>query len=349
VSRRRGRDEHRPILAVTAGDPAGVGPEITARALAERDVRDCLRPLVVGELAVLEAALAACGLPLVARPSEGPDDLADDPGTLDVLDVGALDAPPQHGSVAAEHGRAAIAAIERAVKLARAGAVHGLVTGPINKEAIRAAGSPFPGHTEMLAALFEVDLARVVTMFTVEELRIFFLTRHHPLVEAIRLLTPELVHAGIVRADELLREAGLERPRLAVAAVNPHAGEHGLIGTEDDTVVAPAVERAQAEGVEVRGPVPADSAFWQCRTGAHDAVLALYHDQGHIAAKTVDFFGTVSCTLGLPVVRTAAEHGTAFDIAGRWIANPAGQRNALLAAAGLVRQRAARPASAARS
>jgi 4-phospho-D-threonate 3-dehydrogenase / 4-phospho-D-erythronate 3-dehydrogenase len=335
----------RPILAVTAGDPAGVGPEIAVRALAQPDVRRALRALVIGDGAVLEAAVAGCGLPLRLHPSRGPGDLDDDPSALDVLDVGALRAPPRHGVVDAASGRAAMAAIERAVELAREGTVDALVTGPINKEAIRAAGSPHPGHTEMLAALFGVDPRRVVTMFTVGRLRIFFLTRHHPLVEAIAMLTAELVQAGIVRAHELLRELGMERPRLAVAAVNPHAGEHGLIGTEDDEIVAPAVERARAEGVEVRGPVPADSAFWQCRTGAHDAVLALYHDQGHIAAKTVDFFGTVSCTLGLPVVRTAAEHGTAFDIAGRWIANPAGQVNALLAAAELAALRSARLAA----
>lgn len=323
----------RPTLAVTAGDPAGVGPEIVARALAEAAVRRALRPLVVGDGAVLEEAVAACGLPLRVRRCRGPDELEDDPALLEVLDVGALGAPARHGVVDPVCGRAAMAAIEQAVALARAGSVDALVTAPINKEAIRAAGSPHPGHTEMLAALFEVDPRRVVTMFTVERLRIFFLTRHHPLVEAIAMLTPDLVHAGIVRAHELLVELGMERPRLAVAAVNPHAGEHGLIGTEDDEIVAPGVERARADGVEVSGPVPADSAFWQCRTGAHDAVLALYHDQGHIAAKTVDFFGTVSCTLGLPVVRTAAEHGTAFDIAGRWVANPAGQVNALLAAA----------------
>jgi 4-hydroxythreonine-4-phosphate dehydrogenase len=264
--------------------------------------------------------------------------VAAEPGAVDVLQVGAPLAPIRFGEVDAAYGAAAAAYIERAVALVQSDAVDGLVTGPINKEALRASGSPYPGHTEMLAELFGVPIGDVLTMFTVERLRIFFLTRHHSLRDAIDLLDVDLVLGGLRRADELMRELGFDAPRLAVAALNPHAGEHGLMGVEDDEIVRPAVDAARAEGIDARGPVPADAVFWSCRQGNVDAVLALYHDQGHIAAKTVDFFGTVSCTLGLPKIRAAAEHGTAFDIAGRWIADPGGQVASMLVAADLARQ-----------
>lgn len=324
-----------PRIGVTIGDPAGVGPEIAVRALADERVAAALVPLVVGDAATVEQAIAACELPLRVR---AVDDARMPPetGIVDVLQVGPTLAPVRFGEIDATYGAAAASYIERAVALARAGDVDGLVTGPINKEALRASGSPHPGHTEMLAELFDVPIGDVLTMFTVERLRIFFLTRHHSLRAAIDLLEIDLVLDGLRRAQELMLELGFEAPRLAVAALNPHAGEHGLMGVEDDEIVRPAVERARAEGIDARGPVPADAVFWSCRQGNVDAVLALYHDQGHIAAKTVDFFGTVSCTLGLPVIRAAAEHGTAFDIAGRWIADPGGQTASMLAAAELA-------------
>jgi 4-hydroxythreonine-4-phosphate dehydrogenase len=326
-----------PLIAVTIGDPAGVGPEIAVRSLADERVQRALRAIVVGDASTVEQAVDACGLALRVRVVEDAADAGSDPGTIDVLQVGPRLAPIRFGEIDAAYGAAAASYIERAVELARAGAVDGIVTGPINKEALRASGSPYPGHTEMLAELFEVPIDEVLTMFTVERLRIFFLTRHHSLRAAIDLLEVDLVLGGLRRAQELMLELGFDAPRLAVAALNPHAGEHGLMGVEDDEIVRPAVAAARAEGIDARGPVPADAVFWSCRQGSVDAVLALYHDQGHIAAKTVDFFGTVSCTLGLPTIRAAAEHGTAFDIAGRWIADPGGQTASMLVAAELIR------------
>jgi 4-hydroxythreonine-4-phosphate dehydrogenase len=333
----------RPLIALTVGDPAGVGPEIAAKALADPDTAALQRALVIGDRGVLEQVVAGCRLPLRVRPVAEPEDVKGDPGTVELLDLANVATPVDFGHVDGAYGRAAVDYIEAATKLAREGRVDGIVTGPINKEAIRAAGSRFPGHTEMLADLLGVAERDVITMFVVERLRIFFLTRHHPLRKAIELLDEDLVYRGALRVHALMRDLGYDRPRLALAALNPHAGENRLLGDEEADILIPALERARAEGVEIAGPIPADSVFWQGRQGGHDAVLSLYHDQGHVAAKTVSFFGTVSCTLGLPVIRTAAEHGTAFDIAGRWIADPGGQVACMRVAAELApRLRAAR-------
>lgn len=326
----------RPQVAVTIGDPAGVGPEITLRAIEDRRVHEAMTPVVVGDGAVLREAADGIGSELRLRQVESPGEAQGEPGVLDYIQVGEGLAPVEFGQVKAEYGAAAVAYIEAAVELAKEGSAAAMVTGPINKEALKASQSPYPGHTEMLAALFEVSIADVLTMFTVERLRIFFLTRHHSLRNAIDMVDRDLVLNGLRRVETMMRRLGYERPRISVAALNPHGGEHGLMGTEDDEHVEPAVEAARSEGIDARGPVPADSVFWQCRMGGTDAVLSLYHDQGHIAAKTLDFFGTVSCTLGLPVIRTAAEHGTAFDIAGQWKADAGGQIASMLAAAELV-------------
>jgi 4-hydroxythreonine-4-phosphate dehydrogenase len=324
-----------PVIGLTMGDPAGIGPEITVAALADADVRRQVRPLLVADARVTEQAIAAGGHDLRVRRVAGPEELSDDPKVIDVLDLDNVGAVA-FGRVSGEYGRAAVESIERTCALAREGRIDGIVTAPINKEAIRAGGSRFPGHTEMLAALFDVPADQVFTMFVLDRMRVFFLTRHHPLAEAIALLTTERVTAGLVRTHELLGELGFERPRVALAALNPHAGENGLLGGEENEILAPAVAAAREAGVDAVGPVPADAVFHQARQGRYDGVLSLYHDQGHIATKTVDFFGTVSCTLGLPVIRTSVDHGTAFDIAGRGIADPGGQIGALRVAAELA-------------
>lgn len=324
-----------PVIALTMGDPAGVGPEITVAALAEPQVHRSVRPLLVADAPVVERAVAAAGLGLTVRRVGGPAELTGEPHTIEVLDlenVGTL----RHGEVRAEYGKAAVDSIETACALARDGSVDALVTAPISKEAIRAGGSPFPGHTEMLADLFDVPKSRVLTMFVLEKMRIFFLTRHHALADAIAGLTTEQVRAGLARTGELLGEVGIAFPKVALAALNPHAGENGMLGREELDVLMPAVAAARAEGLDAVGPVPADAVFHQARYGAYDAVLSLYHDQGHIAAKTLDFFGTVSCTLGLPVLRTSVDHGTAFDIAGRGVADARGQVAAVRVASELA-------------
>jgi 4-hydroxythreonine-4-phosphate dehydrogenase len=310
-----------------------------AKALAEGSAYELLRPVAVGTRGVLEQVIEGAGLELEIRPVDAPAHAAGERGTVDLIEVGDL-SRATFGELDATHGRAALDWIERACALAREGAVDGIVTGPINKEAARAGGMTFPGHTEMLADLFGADPDGVFTMFVVGRLRIFFLTRHLSLRDAIDALTVDKVHDGIVRVDGLLRELGVDDPHVALAALNPHAGEGGMMGDEEIEILRPAVERARADGIRVSGPVPADAVFHQGHEGRFDGVIALYHDQGHIASKTLDFFGTVSATLGLPVIRTSVDHGTAFDLAGTWQADPRGQVNALRVGAELAALRA---------
>jgi 4-hydroxythreonine-4-phosphate dehydrogenase len=321
----------RPTLALTLGDPAGIGPEIMAKALAEGSAYDLMKPVAVGTRGVLEQVIEGAGLELQVRTIGSPADARGERGTVELIEAGALERA-RFGEIDAEHGRAALDAIEKACSLE----VDGLVTAPINKEAARAGGLKFPGHTELLADLLGADPDGVFTMFVVGKLRIFFLTRHLSLRDAIDALTVERVHDGIVRVDGLLRELGVDDPHIALAALNPHAGEGGLMGDEEIRVLRPAVEQAREDGVKVSGPVPADAVFHQGHEGRFDGVIALYHDQGHIASKTLDFFGTVSATLGLPVIRTSVDHGTAFDLAGTWKADARGQVNALRVGAELV-------------
>jgi 4-phospho-D-threonate 3-dehydrogenase / 4-phospho-D-erythronate 3-dehydrogenase len=303
-----------PILAVTMGDPVGIGPEIVARTFATAAGEVPARGLVVGDPAVLRRAIAVCDLDLEVQGVGSVDEARFEPGTVDVLDTHALDEELPWGEVDASAGRAAVAAIERATRAAMDGEVGAIVTGPINKEAIWAAGSEHLGHTEMLGAL--TGSSTPATMFVVRELQIFFTTRHMALRDAIDNVTREHVLEAIESSWAALQVYGYDEPRLAVAALNPHGGEGGNFGTEEIEHIAPACEDAREAGMAVTGPVPADSVFHQGLEGRFDGVLSHFHDQGHIAAKTFDFADTVSVTVGIPIVRTSVDHGTAFDIAG---------------------------------
>ncbi|MCL6522737.1 MAG: 4-hydroxythreonine-4-phosphate dehydrogenase PdxA [Firmicutes bacterium] len=322
------------------GDPAGIGPEICLAAAADPELRAVARPLVVGDLGVLERALAAAGgrslpaglrLRVVARPAEA----RFEPGSVDVLDLANVErAGFAWGEVRAEYGRASWEYLERAARLALAGEVEAVVTAPIHKEAWRLAGIGAIGHTEALQAL--AGGAESVTLFVVRNLRIFFYTRHLALEEAIRRIReagPEGVAGFLETVDRLLGGTGLAPRRIAVAALNPHAGENGLLGREELEVIGPGVELARRRGVDAHGPVPADAVFHQALQGRWEAVVSLTHDQGHIAAKTLDFERTVSVTLGLPFLRTSVDHGTAFDIAGRGLASAVSMKEAVRVAA----------------
>ncbi|WP_049578105.1 4-hydroxythreonine-4-phosphate dehydrogenase PdxA [Streptomyces sp. SBT349] len=312
----------RPVLAVTLGDPAGIGPEITARTLAAVSGEDGHHGVAVGDAEALRRGARAAGVDAAVRVITDFATEPPGPGTIDVLDTGVLGTDlPAFGTVDARAGRAAVAAIEAATRAALDGAVSGVVTGPINKEAIWQAGSKHLGHTEMLGEL--TGVTRQDTMFVVRNtaveghhLRIFFTTRHVALRTALDQITRESVGRSIREAATALRVFGVERPRLAVAAINPHGGEGGAFGDEEIVHIGPACEDARAEGLDVTGPVPADSVFHQGLTGRYDGVLSHFHDQGHIPAKTYDFDGTISVTVGLPILRTSVDHGTAFDIAG---------------------------------
>lgn len=324
--------KRRPILALTIGDPAGIGPEITLKALQDATLYDHARPLVVGSVKVLELAQHQCGTSLSLHSVQGLSECCFQAGTVDVLDIDNIDVQTlEIGAVQAQCGRASYEYVCRAVELANTGQIDAVVTAPINKEALRAAGVPYIGHTEMIAELQHAK--SVMTMFLVENVKIFFLTRHVPLIEACRQCgDKEFVLGGIRRAYRALQSLYDGYPKLAVAGLNPHSGEGGLLGTEEIDAIKPAIEAAVAEGLKVIGPVPADSVFHLARRGLYDAVLSLYHDQGHIASKMMDFERTVSITLGLPTLRTSVDHGTAFDIAGKGIASCVSMVEAIRAA-----------------
>ncbi len=306
----------RPTIAVTSGDPAGVGPEVVLKALARREVRDCCRPLVIGDAGVMTRAAALIPNPPALHIVADVTAVRFDADEIDVLDTRSVapDACPP-GRVSAAGGRAAVDYIERAVEFALAGQVDGIATGPINKAALRAAGVPHIGHTELLAALTGTDETDVTTMLATPGLRVVHVTRHLPLRDVAAHITRQRVLATIRLTHAGLRRMHIPEPRLAVAALNPHSGDGGLLGREEIEAIGPAVENARAESIAAHGPIPADSVFFRAIRGEFDAVVAMYHDQGHIPIKTHDFERSVTVTLGLPIVRTSVDHGTAFDIA----------------------------------
>jgi 4-hydroxythreonine-4-phosphate dehydrogenase len=304
----------RPIVAVTMGDPAGVGPEIVVKALARAEIWDVCRPLVVGDIGLLEQAVDLLDLSLELG---GVRDLADarfDPSAPDVFDLRAVDlsAVPR-AEVSALAGHAALAFVEQATRLALDGQVGAIATGPINKAAIEAAGSAHIGHTELLAEL--TGARRVTTMLATPGLRVVHVTRHVPLAEVAGLITRERILETVRLTHQGLREMGIPAPRIAVAALNPHGGDGGLLGREELDTIGPAVVQARAQGLDAHGPIPADSVFFRAIRGEFDVVVAMYHDQGHIPIKTHGFERSVTVTLGLPIIRTSVDHGTAFDIA----------------------------------
>jgi len=310
----------RPVIAITMGDPAGVGPEITAKALARDKIWDCCRPLMIGDVDVLAQAVALVVAPLTLHPIASVTEARFDPTTPDVLDLHNVEPVAlQPGKVSGMAGRAAVAYVERAVALALAEQVDGIVTGPINKAALQAAGCPYIGHTELLTALTGAE--QVTTMLATPGLRVVHVTRHVPLREVAAHITRERVLETICLTDEGLRGMGIQRPRLAVAALNPHGGDEGLLGREEIEVIGPAVEAVRAKGIDAHGPIPADSVFFRAIRGEFDVVVAMYHDQGHIPIKTHGFERSVAVTLGLPIVRTSVDHGTAFDIAWQGLAS----------------------------
>lgn len=324
-------------LGVAMGDPCGIGPEITARAFqALADSSDC-DLIAVGDKSALERALEVVGSALeinVLQDFQSPVT----PGKLNLIDVPATwDEIPPWGKVSPEAGEVSIRSVEVATRAALEGEIDAIVTGPINKEAIWASGCEHLGHTELLGALTGVTSQD--TMFVVRKthkpdhhLRVFFATRHVSVRRAIEQLTPELVEQSILRSAIALETLGISKPRIALSALNPHGGENGAFGTEEIDVLAPAVASARSKGVDVVGPIPADSVFHQGLEGRFDGVIALFHDQGHIATKTYDFHGTISMTVGLPILRTSVDHGTAFDIAGSGKADPGTLLSAIQAA-----------------
>ncbi|HEY4467361.1 MAG TPA: 4-hydroxythreonine-4-phosphate dehydrogenase PdxA [Klebsiella sp.] len=311
----------RPLVVIPMGDAAGIGPEITVKTVASAQAQQYARMVVVGNQSVLAEAIKFSAVPLAFNVITGVNDYCDRPGLINLIEVGDLDSDLlRPGEIQGQCGRAAYDCIERAVQMALSGEVAAVATTPINKESLKAGGVDFIGHTEIFAHL--TGTRDPLTLFQVRTLRVFFLTRHLSLVNAIQSLTPEKVCDYAVRCTRVLQQLGVPQPKLAVAAINPHGGEHGLFGHEDDDILAPGIALARAQGIAIDGPKPADSVFHFALQGAWDAVLSPYHDQGHIATKMVDFHRTISITGGMPILRTSVDHGTANDIAGQGIADP---------------------------
>ncbi len=322
---------NRPRLAITLGDPAGIGPEVVAKALGEPIVNELCCPVVVGDRRSLERApggsqsrAALDAVSIVDVPAAAPGDIV-------------------VGQVSAAAGAAALAAVEAAVRLATAGEVDAIVTAPLNKEALRLAGCPFPGQTELLAAL--TGTPKTWMLLLAGPLRIIHVSTHVPLQEAIRQVQTARVRETIGALHQALTDLGHASPRLAVAGLNPHAGEHGLFGEEDEREIRPAVQACAAAGWQVTGPEPPDTVFFRAARGEFDGVVAMYHDQGHIPAKLLGFDVGVNVSIGLPIIRASVDHGTAFDIAGQGIASHRSLVAAIETAVQLARVRRARDAA----
>ena len=307
----------KPLIGVPMGDPAGVGAEITVKSLMSDKVKDVADVIVVGDKEVLAQALKVCGLTAELNCVDDPADGRYEDGVINVIDLDNIDmASLQMGKVQAMCGKAAFEYIEKCVELAMAHKIDAIATTPINKEALRAAHVNYIGHTEILGALSHSR--DPLTMFEVDGLRVFFLTRDMSLREACDAVRKDRVLEYIRRCTKALQQLGV-KGKMAVAGLNPHSGEHGLFGWEEVKEIAPAVAQAQQEGYDVVGPIGPDSVFHQALQGRYQAVLSLYHDQGHIATKTYDFERTIAVTLDMPFLRTSVDHGTAFDIAGKGI------------------------------
>ena len=335
----------RPLLGMTVGDPAGVGPEICLRSVQDGRV-DGTRLLAVGSLQALERARAVVPDPPALRQVASVADARFEPGVLDVLAVPSdQDVPVAELSAAA--GQIAFEGVELAVRLAVAGEIDAIVTAPLNKEAIALAGHPYPGHTEILADL--TGTRDFAMMLTAHRLRVVHVTTHIGIRQVLEQVTTERVLTTIRLAHRALLDMGLTNPSVGVSGLNPHAGEHGLMGDEEATTITPAIEQARAEGIDATGPWPADTLFGRAVAGDFDVAIAMFHDQGHIAVKVLGFETGVNATIGLPIVRTSVDHGTAFDIAGTGTASHDSMVEAILVGASMAQARLGARASTATS
>jgi 4-hydroxythreonine-4-phosphate dehydrogenase len=314
-------------IAMTFGDAAGIGPEIVVKTFSDIAFMKAHPAFVVGDIGVLRRAAARWAPSLDVHAIAGPEQHRALPGTLQVVNISDLPAHLPWGRVSAAAGQAAFEAIRTAIDWANQGRVSAICTAPIHKEALAAAGVPYPGHTEMLADLS--GTADYAMMLANPQLRTLLVTVHCSLVEAVRKLSVALELRIIRLAHRSLQGMGIAQPRIAVAGLNPHAGEGGLFGNEDGVIIAPAVEQARAEGIDAVGPLPGDTVFMHARKGRYDIVVAQYHDQGLIPVKLLGVEDGVNVTVGLPFVRTSPDHGTAFDIAGLGVADPASLKTAL--------------------
>ena len=322
----------KPIIGVTMGDPAGVGPEIVVKSLVKDEVINTANVVVYGDKKILELANNICNtnlkINLISSPQEGDYQK----GVLNLIDLDNVDMSKfEWGKVNGMCGKAAFAYIAKAIEDANANKTQAVATTPINKESLRAGEINFIGHTEIFGELTHTD--DPLTMFETTGLRVFFLTRHLSLRNMLDKIKKDRIIDYVKRCTEALERLGVKDGVMAIAGLNPHSGEHGLFGYEEVEEIAPAVEELQKQGYNVVGPISADSVFHQAHIGRYNSVLSLYHDQGHIATKTLDFERTISVTNGMPILRTSVDHGTAFDIAGKNLVSEVSMVEAIILAA----------------
>ncbi|MDH4574460.1 4-hydroxythreonine-4-phosphate dehydrogenase PdxA [Salinicola acroporae] len=310
----------RPVIGITMGDAAGIGPEVIVRALAHDSVHDICCPLVIGDAGRLRKAMAIVGSKLELHTVESPSEAHFERGTLECIDLGLIPDDLPWGAVSSIAGDAAYQYIAKTVELIESGELNAICTAPLNKEALHAGGHIFPGHTELLAHLTGTE--EVSMMLVTPKMKVIHVTTHIGIIDAIARIEPSLVTRTIERAHETLARAGQHDPRIAVCGINPHAGENGLFGYgEEEEKIVPAIKALRERGWNVEGPLPADTLFFRAGRGDFDCVVAMYHDQGHGPVKVMGLEAGVNVTVGLPVVRTSVDHGTAFDIAGKGIAD----------------------------
>jgi 4-hydroxythreonine-4-phosphate dehydrogenase len=320
-----------PRIAITMGDPAGVGPEIIVKALPREDISQVCRPIILGDAGLLRMVSEDIG-PRSFHVMENPGDISERPGTIDVLPLSDLKGSVTPGKPTRDGGTAMVDYILKAVELAAGGEVSAMVTCPISKELMNEVGYGFEGHTELIAHLTHTK--DYVMMLAGEKLRVALATIHCPLRDVAKKISKNLIVKTVtITCRALERDFAIQNPRIAVAALNPHAGESGLFGREELEILKPAVEEARDSGLSAEGPLPADTVFYQAVNGRFDAVVAMYHDQGLIPLKLLHFSDAVNITLGLPIVRTSVVHGTAYDIAGKGIADPSSLIAAVMMAA----------------
>jgi 4-hydroxythreonine-4-phosphate dehydrogenase len=330
----------RPIVGITMGDAAGVGPEIIMKSLAVPQVHEMCRPLAIGDANRLRKAGLIVGSRLAVNAIHEPAEAKFRREEVDCIDLPLIPDGLPFGKLSAKAGDAAYRFVVKAVELVMAGKIDAICTAPLNKEALHAGGHNYPGHTELLAILS--GAGEVSLMLSTPKLRVIHVTTHIGLIDAVEKIEPGLVERTIRRGHDALVRAGLPKPRIGVCGINPHAGEHGLFGRgEEEKKVIPGVEAARAKGANVEGPLPADTLFYRAGRGDFDLVVAMYHDQGHGPVKVLGLEAGVNITVGLPFVRTSVDHGTAFDIAGTGVADERSMVEALRQAVALAPRAAA--------
>ncbi len=327
----------KPIIGITMGDAAGIGPEIIVKALEHKSVYDICRPVVIGDIKLLERAASITKSKVafnnIGNISESKFDL----GTIDCINIDLLPVDLPFGELSPLAGDAAFQFIKKAIDLAKNGEIQVICTAPLNKAALHLGGHMYPGHTEILASLTETE--DYAMMLTTPKLKVIHLTTHKGLIDAINSITPERTYKVIKLAHETLTRAGYKNPKIAVCGINPHCGENGLFGNgEEEEKLIPGIKKAISEGIEVSGPYPADTIFFRAIRGEFDIVVVCYHDQGHVPIKVLGFDDGVNITVGLKggIIRTSVDHGTAFDIAGKNIADEKSMLAALRSGAELA-------------